>query len=103
MPINGDRYRFTEDNVANSPDSHGVYALFDGDELIYYGRAKGIGVTIRSRLSDHKDGTDGRCTQRATAYKREVTNRPKAREIELCEEYVRKNGRLPRCNEVMPS
>ena len=40
MPIPGDRYTFSKENVDKSPDEHGVYALFDGDVLIYYGRAK---------------------------------------------------------------
>ncbi len=98
MPIIGDKYGFTQDNVDKSPDDHGVYELYEGDELIYIGRAAGDGVTIRSRLQDHFRGDDGRCTQQATTYRREVTNTPKAREVELLNEHLRRHGRLPRCN-----
>ena len=99
MPIAGSLYDFTKDNVDQSPDEHGVYALYDGQELIYYGRAAGYGVTIRSRLQDHYAGREGRCTQGADGYRREVTDTPIMREKELLEEYQRVYGRLPRCNE----
>lgn len=48
------QYEFTSKNVDNSPDKPGVYALYYGDEIIYYGRAQGDTVTIRSRLQSHK-------------------------------------------------
>jgi hypothetical protein len=48
------RYRFTRVAIAGAPEEAGVYALWDGDEVIYYGRAdgrkQGGGSTIRSRL-----------------------------------------------------
>lgn len=66
MPIVGDRYAFTKENVDKSPDEKGVYALYDGDVLIYYGRASGDSVTIRTRLQSHQRGDEGRCTQSAT-------------------------------------
>jgi excinuclease UvrABC nuclease subunit len=99
MPINGEKYEFTAKNVNNAPDEHGVYALFDGDTLIYYGRASGDDVTIRSRLQSHYRGDEGPCTQGATRYMRETTSRPIAREAELLAAFERQYGRLPRCNE----
>ena len=99
MPITGDKYDFTEKNVNASPEKHGVYALFDGDELTYYGRAVGDGVTIRSRLQAHRGGYEGKCTQKATSYMREITEAARTREVELLEEYKRRYGKLPRCNE----
>ena len=99
MSIPGDKYAFTEDNVNKAPDDHGVYQLLDGDVTIYYGRAAGDGVTIRSRLQSHRNGNEGKCTKGATHYRREVTTRPIAREKELLESYVNAHGRLPRCNE----
>jgi excinuclease UvrABC nuclease subunit len=99
MPISGDRYKFSSENVDIAPNDEGVYELYDGDELIYVGRAAGLYVTIRTRLQSHLRGDEGRCTQRATAYRREVTNTPTAREKELLLEYRRLNGRLPRCND----
>ena len=99
MPIGGDRFSFNKDNVDKSPNEHGVYALYDGDTLIYYGRADGKNVTIRSRLQDHLAGRDGACTKGATGYRRETTEQAEAREIELLQEYKRANRTLPRCNE----
>jgi excinuclease UvrABC nuclease subunit len=99
MPIGGSKYLFSKDNVDKAPDEHGVYELYDGDELIYIGRAAGTGVTIRTRLQAHRRGDEGRCTQRATHYRREVNSRPIGREAELIREYVTRYGRLPRCNE----
>ncbi len=99
MPISGDLYAFTEEIVKNAPDQAGVYALFDGDEVIDYGRAQGGSVTIRSRLQDHFSGREGPCTQAATAYMREITSYSVSREKELQGEYLRIHGMLPRCND----
>ncbi len=99
MPISGDKYSFTEKNMDRAPVEAGVYALYDGDEIIYYGRATGDTVTIRSRLQDHLAGREGYCTKNATSYKRETTTRPVSREKELLEEHERTSGKLPRCNE----
>lgn len=76
-----------------------MYALYSNSEVVYYGRAQGGSVTIRSRLQDHKSGREGRCTQSAAAFNWEVTSTPIARERELLEEHKRLYGKLPRCNE----
>lgn len=39
MPIIGDEYGFTQENVNKSPNQPGVYALYQNGELIYYGSA----------------------------------------------------------------
>lgn len=93
------RYRFTRIVIAGAPESAGVYALWDGEELIYYGRAEGGneggGSTIRSRLLDlHYAGE-----LRATHYSWEVCKDPAAREAELLREHDQKFGRPPRYNE----
>ena len=99
MPITGDKYPFTEENVNKAPAEHGVYQLYDGDVTIYIGRASGEGVTIRSRLQSHYRGDEGPCTEAATHYRREVISRPIARESELLDKYEEKYGELPRCND----
>ena len=100
MPINDDILRaFTWKNIKNAPQKPGVYALFDGAVLIYYGMAT---ESIADRLASHKRGDEGSCTQNATSYKREVTDRPAARERELLQEYKNQYGQLPRCNDKMP-
>jgi hypothetical protein len=57
-----------------------VYALWEHDELIYYGRALGAGAIIHSSL------------------RWEITSKPRTREAELLREFEGAHGRLPRCN-----
>jgi len=92
------RYRFTRTVIAGAPDDAGIYALWDGEELIYYGRAQGDGVTIRSRLMDHYQGRVDAQTRRATHYGWELCKDPVAREAELLLEHQRQFGKLPRLN-----
>lgn len=99
MPIGGKMYSFSEENVNGAPDTAGVYALFLNQRLTYIGKSDS---SIRSRLQRHFAGLEGRCTQAATHYMREVTFFASLRERELLQEYVRLNGRLPACNNVMP-
>jgi len=98
MPIPGKKYKFHEKNISKSPNVHGVYALFDGDVLIYYGRAIGASQTIRSQLQKHKSGSDVPGTQLATHYAREKTEHARKRETELLTEYKLGHQVLPRCN-----
>ncbi len=98
MPIPGKKYKFHEKNISKSPNVHGVYALFDGDVLIYYGRAMGPSQTIRSQLQQHKNGDQVPGTQLATHYAREKTEQASKREMELLTEYKLDNKALPRCN-----
>jgi hypothetical protein len=86
----GRRFRFTRIVIAGSPDEAGVYTLWNGEEVIYYGRAE----RIRSRLLDlyYED------KHRATHYSWEVCADPAAREGELLAEYARTFGTLPRDN-----
>ncbi len=100
MPIGGDRYGFTRENVEKSPAQHGVYQLDEQAEVVYIGRASGQNVTIRSRLQAHHAGTGGAGTRNATHYRREVTENAEAREVQLLEEFKQAHGgRLPRYNE----
>ena len=89
------RYRFTRIVIAGAPDDAGVYVLWDGEELVYYGRADGGASTIRSRLLDHYYAGP----QRPTHYGWEVCEHPAAREAELLREHERMFGRLPRYND----
>jgi hypothetical protein len=99
MPINSQWFAFNAAVLNGAPEYAGVYALAQGQEIIYYGRALGGFTTIKSRLNDHLAGREGRCTQQATQYAFEVTQNGEAREKELLEEYRALAGRLPRCNE----
>ncbi|OGA59992.1 MAG: hypothetical protein A3G81_26165 [Betaproteobacteria bacterium RIFCSPLOWO2_12_FULL_65_14] len=86
------RYSFNRIVLAGAPAEPGVYALWQGEELIYYGRAYN-GATIRSRLLDHYESR-----AHATHYSWEITAEPAARERELLREYQEAYGRLPRLN-----
>jgi hypothetical protein len=99
MPIRGGKVRFIKENVDRAPADRGVYALYDGDELIYIGRAKGGSETLRSRLQSHLRGDEGACTQRATHYQQQHCVDPVGREVALQEEFEATYGDLPRCNE----
>ena len=90
------RYRFTRIVISGAPDSSGVFALWQDDEVVYYGRADGgNGATIRSCLLDRfqQDATQ------ATHYSWEVCEDPAAREAELLREHLGSHGRPPRLND----
>lgn len=89
------RYRFTHLVIAGAPADQGVYALWDGEELIYYGRG-----SIRERLMDHFHGRVDPLTRRATHYGWEICRDPAAREAELLAEHQRVFGRPPRLNKA---
>jgi hypothetical protein len=97
MPIASPRYALNAVMVSGAPPDPGVYALWEAEELIYYGRALGQSATIQSSLREHLEAAD-RCTSRATHYGWEISSNPRAREVELLREYERSHGRLPRCN-----
>jgi hypothetical protein len=82
------RYRFSRIVIAGAPDDVGVYALWEEDELVYYGRG-----AIRTRLLQHFDRRD-----RATHYSWELCADPAAREAALLAEHERAFGRPPRYN-----
>jgi len=86
------RYKLHRIVLAGAPNEPGVYALWQDDELIYYGRAFG-GATIRSRLMEHYEKQIG-----ATHYSWEISREPASRERELLLQYQETFGRLPRLN-----
>lgn len=98
MSFGGGRYRFTRSMVEGAPADPGVYALWQGEELIYYGRADGSMSGIRAALLEHLSGTAGPCTGSATHYGWEISLDPAVRETELLAEHMRAFRRLPRCN-----
>ncbi len=99
MTIAADKIQFTDANIKEAPAEAGVYVLYEGETIIYFGRAQGGDVTIRSRLEDHEVGREGPCTKNATGFKVEITSSAITREKELLEEYKNAHGSLPRCNQ----
>jgi len=98
VPIASPRYAFNATMIAGAPPDPGVFALWENDELIYYGRAAGSLKSIQFALLEHLAGRAGPCTHRATHYGWEITLDPAAREAELLAEYKAAFNRLPRCN-----
>jgi hypothetical protein len=97
MPIKGQRHPFSTIGISGSPHEPGVFALWDGDEMIYVGHTIGRHATLKSVLSDHCLGVFGECTQGATHYSTEVSLDGARREDELLYEFCVIHGRLPRC------
>jgi hypothetical protein len=94
------RFALTKQNVDRSPPAAGVYALFAGRELIFFGRALGGAETIRSCLQAHQEGRAMTATPGATHYRRQRCADPAAKEVQLLTAYARSHdGRLPECNE----
>jgi len=95
-PEPSQRYKFPRTVLQGAPEEPGVYALWDGDELVYYGRAID-GGTIRAQLLVHLERTH------ATHYSWEVCPDPATREAELLRDYRRLYGRAPRENAAKAS
>ncbi|MFQ5760661.1 MAG: hypothetical protein ACE5HM_06775 [Acidiferrobacterales bacterium] len=102
MLIKGNLQAFSRDDIEQAPDEPGVYGLYQGDDLIYIGRAEGgLSITtIRARLKSHCQGYRGPNTEHATHYRCEVNRDPVARQRKLLQAYEQRHGRLPRCNTV---
>lgn len=83
--------------VSGAPADPGVYALWENDELIYYGHARGESTSIQSCLREHLERRN-ECTRGATHYGWEISANPPLRETELLREFERANKKLPRCN-----
>lgn len=89
---------FNETNVANAPIQSGVYALGDGNELIYYGKAEGE-RGIQQELSAKLTNPQNPCiAQNAREFCYHIVDNAREVETSLLEQYQRKYGRLPKCN-----
>jgi hypothetical protein len=102
MPISNRHWSFNPMVVSGAPDEPGVYALYEDEEVIYYGCAV-HGSTIQSALFEIltrvRDGQGG-CLQRVTRYTWEITPRPRLREAELLREFELAHQHPPRCNQL---
>jgi hypothetical protein len=96
MVFMGDVFRLAEDSIGTAPEQEGVYALYQGNELIYIGKAE-QGGSIKSSLQNHLSGVDP-CTRTATAYRYEICDNPRHREELYLQVYAVSYLKLPRCN-----
>src|SRR5687768_18385577 len=97
MPIASPRYALTAVMVSGAPNDPGVYALWENEELIYYGHARGESVTIQSCLKEHLSRQNA-CTAGATHYGWEISANPPQREPDRRREFDRHPSRWPRSN-----
>lgn len=102
MSIMGRHWSFTPTVVSGAPETSGVFALFEGDNLVYYG-ATVPGGTLRSALTEHLGiaRPEESPTHDVTHYAWEIVAMPELRELDLLREFHEAHGRVPRCNQVM--
>lgn len=93
-PSSPRRYQFSRIVIAGAPNEWGVYTLWKGDEVVYYGRAAGS-ESIRTRLLAHYQRNVD-----ATHYSWEMCRDPVTREAELLKEFEASFGRAPKLNDV---
>jgi hypothetical protein len=101
MPIISRHWSFNPLVISGAPEEPGVYALFEDDEIVYYGCAM-HGSTIQSALSEvlaRVRAGRGGCLQRVNRYTWEITYRPRLREAELLREFEAANQHPPRGNQ----
>ena len=96
MPIRNPKYRLTRAMVEGAPHEAGVFALWEGDELVYVGRAS-PDASIRAQLLHHL-ARKCACTVKASHYSWELSLRPATREVEILNEFIAQFGRMPKCN-----
>ncbi len=96
MPIASPRYSFINSAVVGAPPDPGVYALWQGDEIVFFGFAQRNDSTIRLRLLEHF--LRRREPFEATHYSWEICRDVLKRLAELIREYEANFKRLPRYN-----
>ena len=96
MPIASPRYSFLKSVVVGAPEDPGVYALWQGDELVFFGFAQRKESTIRLRLLEHF--LQRREPYEVTHYSWEICRDVLKRLAELIREYEVNFKRLPRYN-----
>jgi len=93
------RFRCAQTVIDDAPAFAGIYGLFEGEELIYIGRATSDpGHTIRDQLLLHRAGNLGDCTRAATHYTFEISRTARTREIEVLADHAARTNGTPRCN-----
>ena len=98
MPIDHKRWPFTPAMLEYAPEDPGVYVLWDGEEIVYIGRAHGA-ENVRTCLLAHHAGSLGECTKKATHYSWAISMWPSAMETELFAEFRKRFMRDPRCHD----
>ena len=94
MPINTASVPFTESLVANAPDTPGVFALWEGGGIVYYGRTTTIRIALDEQLRAR-----AMSAQHVSGCSWEVAPDPERRQGELLRQYVAAHHALPLWND----
>jgi hypothetical protein len=94
MPINTSSVPFTQSLVANAPDTPGVFALWQGGGIVYYGSTTTIRIALDEQLRAR-----ALSAQRVSGCSWEVAADPSRRQGELLKEYVAAHHALPLWND----
>ena len=94
MSITSASVPFTESLVANAPDTPGVFALWHGGGIVYYGSAATIRIALDEQLRAR-----ALSAQRVSGCSWEVSADPRGRQRELMREYVAAHHALPLWND----
>jgi len=94
MSINSASLPFTESLVAAAPDAAGVFALWQGGGIVYYGRAGTIRLALDEQLRARSLSA-----QRVSGCSWEIAADPESRHSELLREYGAAHYALPLWND----
>jgi len=94
MSITSASMPFTESLIAAAPQAPGVFALWAGGGIVYYGRAATIRIALDEQL--HGRLLSG---ERVSGCSWEVAADPEERQRELMLEYLAAHQRMPLWND----
>jgi hypothetical protein len=97
MSITNPNLPFTAPLIAAAPDTSGVFALWQGGAIVYYGKASSGAATIRSALDDHFKGHCFGGERLRCSW--EIADNPESRYRELMTEFENAHQRMPRWND----
>jgi hypothetical protein len=94
MSITSSSLPFTEVLVAAAPEAPGVFALWQGGGIVYYGRSATIRIALDEQL--HARSLSA---QRVTGCSWEIAPDPERRQGELLRDYAAAHHSLPLWND----
>ena len=94
MSITTSSLPFTQSLVAAAPDAPGVFALWQGGGIVYYGRSSTIRIALDEQLRARMLSA-----QRVTGCSWEMAADPERRQRELLHEYAAAHHALPLWND----
>ena len=101
--IQGDKYSWSEDSSKAWKAEPAVYELYQGSTLIYIGSTG----NLKERFIGYWNSkfADDPCKKATDSYKREYFQteaEAQSKERAYLSEYQRVNGKLPKCNQLIP-